>query len=402
MVILQVKACSWRRDCRAAATRLRGEHPGLSCRVTESALRTSYDVLGVAKDADADTIKNAYRRRAKACHPDLNPGHRNAAQQFVDVAAAYDLLSDPRRRAIYDYELKMAVARRRDASERLAKLWAARCVAVAGAAVSVLVTSYWVGVAVQMARDDVPVQPADAQAAFVDRRDPVGYRDASASNAADAGSIAPSAPAWAVTEDTGAAMAFVEANHRDQRTWAPDEPTRPAAVPQPAAGKEGDRADQGSGLAVAVHEPREWKTYRDDRFAYSLSYPAGVFTTEKASPSRSDQVLWSSEAGARLVVAARPRNSETIASYRRLIIESRYASAIFDYAPVRDTWFVLSGTRGQEMFYERVSFACGGEAILSWQMTYRTADRKRFDPIVEEIHRKYRYHADRGPCARAS
>jgi curved DNA-binding protein CbpA len=364
-------------------------------------MRTSYDVLGVAKDADADTIKNAYRRRAKACHPDLNPGHRNAAQQFVDVATAYDLLSDPRRRAVYDCELQIAVARRREAHGRLVKLWAARCVAVAGAAVSVLVTSYWLGIAVRTGRDDIPVQPTDAQAAFVDRRDPVGYRDASASDAADAGSMAPSAPARVVTQDTGAAMASVEANHRDQRTWAPDEPAS-AAAPQPAAGKEGDRPDQGSGLAVAVHEPREWKTYRDDRFAYSLSYPAGVFTTEKASPSRSDQVLWSSEAGARLVAAARPRNGESIASYRRSIIESRYASATFDYAPVRDTWFVLSGTRGQEMFYERVSFACGGDAILSWQMTYRTADRKRFDPIVEEIHRKYRYHADRGACARAS
>jgi serine/threonine-protein kinase len=148
-----------------------------------------------------------------------------------------------------------------------------------------------------------------------------------------------------------------------------------------------------------VTAPREWKTYRNDRFAYSLSYPAQLFTTEKASPSRSDQVLWSSEAGARLVVAAQPRSGETIASYRRSIIESRYPSATFDYAPVRDTWFVLSGTRGQEMFYERVSFACGGDAILSWQMTYRTADRKRFDPIVEEIHRKYRYHADKGACS---
>jgi curved DNA-binding protein CbpA len=362
-------------------------------------MRTPYDVLGVAKDADADTVKNAYRQRAKACHPDLNPGHRNAAQQFVDLAAAYDLLSDPRRRAIYDCELKMAVARRREARERLVKLWATKCVAVVGAAVCGLVTSYWLGVAVRTGRDDVPVQPADAHAAFIDRRDLVGYRDASASDAADAGSMAPSPPAQVVARDSGAATVSVEDGHRDQRVWAPDDPALPAAARQPAAGKEGDRADQDSGLAVAVHEPREWKTYRDDRFAYSLSYPAGVFTTEKASPSRSDQVLWSSEAGARLVAAARPRSGETIASYRRSIIESRYASATFDYAPVRDTWFVLSGTRGQEMFYERVSFACGGAAILSWQMTYRAADRKRFDPIVEEIHRKYRYHADRGACS---
>src|SRR5262245_31905815 len=179
-------------------------------------MRTSYDVLGVAKDADADTIKNAYRQRAKACHPDLNPGHRNAAQQFVDVAAAYDLLSDPRRRAIYDCELKIAVARRREARGRLVKLWATRCVAVAGAAVCGLVTSYWLGAAIRMARDDVPVQPADPQAAFVDRRDPIGHRDASAGDVADAGSKGPSPPAQMLARDTGAATASIENGHRDQ------------------------------------------------------------------------------------------------------------------------------------------------------------------------------------------
>ena len=368
-------------------------------------MRTCYDVLGIANDADADTIKSAYRQRAKASHPDLHPGRRNAAQQFVDIAAAYDLLSDPRRRAIYDSDLKIAVAHRRDARRRLVRLWTARCVAVAGAAVCGLVASYWLGSSsgsgssVRMARDDVAVRPADAHAASGDRRDPIRHRDPPANDAADAGSIAPSAPAWVVTQDTGAATASVEADHRDQPIWPSDQPARDAAARQPAAGKEGDRVDQGAGFAVAVQEQREWKTYRDERFAYSLSYPAWVFTTEKASPSRSDQVLWSSEAGARLVVSARPRSGETIASYRRSIIESRYASATFDYAPVRDTWFVLSGTRGQEMFYERVSFACGGDAILSWQMTYRTADRKRFDPIVEEIHRKYRYHGDKGACS---
>jgi curved DNA-binding protein CbpA len=360
-------------------------------------MRTSYDVLGIANDADAETIKNAYRQRAKACHPDVNPGRRNAAQQFMDVAAAYDLLSDPRRRAIYDWDLKIAIAHRREARRRLVRLWAAGSLAVAGATACGLVTSYWLksssgsGSAIQMARDDVSARPADAHAASGDRRDPTRHRDPPANDAADAGSIAPSVLAWVVSQDTGAATASVAANYRDQWRWPSDEPARGAAARQPAAGKEGDRVDQGSGLAAAA----------DERFAYSLSYPARIFTTETASSSRSDQVFWSSEAGARLMVAARPRSGETIASYRRSLIESHYASATFDYAPIRDTWFVLSGTRGQEMFYERVSFACG-DAILSWQMTYRTADRKRFDPIVEEIHRKYRYHADKGACARAS
>jgi len=51
-----------------------------------------YDVLGVAKDA-APTRLKSYRQPPRRAS-DLKSGHRNAAQQFVDVAAAYDLLSD--------------------------------------------------------------------------------------------------------------------------------------------------------------------------------------------------------------------------------------------------------------------------------------------------------------------
>jgi len=73
--------------------------------------------------------------------------------------------------------------------------------------------------------------------------------------------------------------------------------------------------------------------------------------------------------GAWLVAAARPPKWRNIASYRRSIIESRYATATFDYAP-SVTPGLFYPERGPQMFYERVSFACGGDAILSWQMTY--------------------------------
>ena len=63
-----------------------------------------YKILGVKRDASQAEIQTAYRNLAKKLHPDLNPGNKAAEEQFKDVSAAYDLLSDPDKRARYDRE----------------------------------------------------------------------------------------------------------------------------------------------------------------------------------------------------------------------------------------------------------------------------------------------------------
>lgn len=61
-----------------------------------------YDILGVKKDATDKEIKAAYRKLAKALHPDLNPGDAEAEARFKAVSAAYGLLGDPEKRARFD------------------------------------------------------------------------------------------------------------------------------------------------------------------------------------------------------------------------------------------------------------------------------------------------------------
>ena len=65
-------------------------------------MRNPYDILGVKPNASEDEIRKAFRKLAKQYHPDLNQGNKAAENTFKDVNAAYDLLSDPGRRARFD------------------------------------------------------------------------------------------------------------------------------------------------------------------------------------------------------------------------------------------------------------------------------------------------------------
>ncbi|MBF0137974.1 MAG: molecular chaperone DnaJ [Magnetococcus sp. DMHC-1] len=61
-----------------------------------------YDTLGVARSTPADDIKKAYRKLAMELHPDRNPGNKSAEARFKEINEAYDVLKDPKKRAIYD------------------------------------------------------------------------------------------------------------------------------------------------------------------------------------------------------------------------------------------------------------------------------------------------------------
>ena len=143
-------------------------------------------------------------------------------------------------------------------------------------------------------------------------------------------------------------------------------------------------------LDAAAQGAQEIATYRNPMFGFTLSYPTAYFTPQE--PLAQEGRVWVSRDGnARLLAGGIPNDEGlNLRDYRDLVMKESYRGAAVDYAPVRDTWFVLSGTRDGMMFYERVTFTCGGRLINSWAMLYPENERRIYDRIVEQVARSYR------------
>src|SRR5215468_2960437 len=61
-----------------------------------------YEIIGVKKSATAEDIRKAFRKLARKYHPDVNPGDKSAEEKFKAISEANEVLSDPKKRRIYD------------------------------------------------------------------------------------------------------------------------------------------------------------------------------------------------------------------------------------------------------------------------------------------------------------
>src|SRR4030081_2701753 len=69
---------------------------------TQTKDKDYYGILGVKKSASADDVRKAFRKLARKYHPDVNPGDKAAEEKFKTLSEANDVLSDPKKRKIYD------------------------------------------------------------------------------------------------------------------------------------------------------------------------------------------------------------------------------------------------------------------------------------------------------------
>jgi hypothetical protein len=164
---------------------------------------------------------------------------------------------------------------------------------------------------------------------------------------------------------------------------------------------QGVLAASASGAHAKRLRLTDWSTLENKRFGFLIAYPGNIFTPREAVADQPEgNVLVSRDGTARLIVAAfENETNASLAEYREQLLVENYAGAAIDYSPLKKKWFVLSGTRGDMHFYERVSFTCGGKLINSWALLYPSNERRTYDRVVDAIARTYTPGAGRtGAC----
>jgi len=349
-----------------------------------------YRLLGISRRADGATVKATYYQLAKQYHPDANSG-AEASQRFREIQGAYATLGNPVARAEYD----LAQAGRRS---RARKSFVAG--ALAGVSAFVLVLSMlailvqrgepaWRTQAIGQARTDEHVASAlsnkDLDCEEVIKAD-------LALRAIDGPPqslplLSCATEATPRTQPRPPVLAYLEREREDlayERGVAKANPPYVSSMTPQSASLERE--------LVTRAKPGHWTLLENAGAGFELKYPADVFAPKPGALDADDRLFVSEDGHAVLRVYANRGNLKMVPSkYRASLLAKRYAGASLDYAPQRETWFVLSGTLGQEMFYERVSFSCDRRSFHGWLITYPLLERQFYDAIVEEMHRTYRY-----------
>jgi hypothetical protein len=147
----------------------------------------------------------------------------------------------------------------------------------------------------------------------------------------------------------------------------------------------------GEGALAQSKRGPEYKTYVNAKHGFSLTYSTVEFTPLPMATPDGFQAV-SKDGKARLLAGTIANfDGKTLEQYRQFLIGASYPGAKIHYAPVRATWFVVTGTKTDgTSFYQRVNFVCGGRGINSWAVIFPYDEEYVYSTLIEQIHKDYR------------
>src|SRR5689334_9676119 len=134
-----------------------------------------------------------------------------------------------------------------------------------------------------------------------------------------------------------------------------------------------------------------WALQRDPELGFRYSYPAEVFSPLKSDGKPYFHYFASPSSDAKFMVGAWDNaRGQSPEGLKRWLIENVGGYDETTYRPTGRSWFVLSGYRGDAIYYEKVMFSCGGSLVNVFAVTYPVQQRNMYDPIVERMEDTFR------------
>jgi hypothetical protein len=133
----------------------------------------------------------------------------------------------------------------------------------------------------------------------------------------------------------------------------------------------------------------QWLTYQNDRYGTTIDYP-DQFKAEPP-PGADDGGTFTSADGAKFSVYA-SYNAENfnLAAFQDFALKNLDPSQAVTYKASGNNWFVISGTKGDSVFYERQLLSHGGQMTEGFAMTYPATAKHTYDPIVARMAQSFR------------
>jgi hypothetical protein len=134
-----------------------------------------------------------------------------------------------------------------------------------------------------------------------------------------------------------------------------------------------------------------WAHERDPGLGFDFSYPLNLFQRTEGDGKPSFHYFVSRDAEAKLMVGAWNNEAgQTPSEFKQWLLANTGGYDEMTYVPRGRTWFVISGYRGDDIYYEKVMFSCAGSVVNIFAITYPQGLRHQYDPVVEKVEDSFR------------
>lgn len=135
-----------------------------------------------------------------------------------------------------------------------------------------------------------------------------------------------------------------------------------------------------------------WSTESDPKFGFVFAYPQDLFASVDVDSDRPAFHYFASESDeAKFLVGAWDnRSGQTPKEFKRWMLANADGYEDITYQPHGRSWFVVSGYRGNQIYYEKLMFSCGGSIANVLAISYPAARRDPFDRVVERMEDRFR------------